>query len=146
MLPMKILAKSIAVILRARKSKHYRRFACIIFLWYVFLLCIFPGNEETQSGAEGTGEGPQAADPPAPRTGGADERPGGAGDFRRIVVFAQYPRFAADYERLVSGGCLTETPDGLGWHKSSSRWPSISGIRNRRTKNAAGGTSKACSG
>ncbi|GAB6391503.1 MAG: hypothetical protein MdMp014T_0876 [Treponematales bacterium] len=44
--------------------------------------------------------------------------PRGAGDFRRTVVFAQYPRFAADYERLVSGGCLTETPDGLVWHKS----------------------------
>jgi hypothetical protein len=50
------------------------------------------------------------------RTAAAE--PSGAGDFRRIVVFAQYPRFAEDYARLVSGGYLTETAGGLIWHKS----------------------------
>jgi hypothetical protein len=88
----------------------------------MFPCCVyFPGNEETQSGAEGTGEGPQAADPPAPRTGGAGERPDGTARGRGLPPdcrFRAVSRFAADYARLVSGGCLTETPDGLGWHKS----------------------------
>jgi len=33
-------------------------------------------------------------------------------------VFALYPQFERDYERLVSGGCISETPQGLVWNRS----------------------------